>query len=208
MLALLVELRACGADLVDPVRFLYLEALEQRLRIKNLQHSFHWQKLEQAVADYQAKWEGGEQAVQTTEHSQPSPLVALVELLNLAPDEPAPGSPSGLEQRVFPELAADPGLVRRATGTPAPLKAMARAKANQRQLVRQERIRCAIEQIPKDAGPMNAHRLVSRAIAEMQQLSPAYLERFANYTDSLLALERLTKPIAHRPVPSGSLYRP
>ena len=40
---------------------------------------------------------------------------------------------------------------------------------------------------------MNAHRLVSRALKEMQTLSPEYLDRFARYTDTLLALERLAK---------------
>jgi hypothetical protein len=40
---------------------------------------------------------------------------------------------------------------------------------------------------------MNAHRLVSRAIAEMQTLSPEYLARFARYTDTLLTLERLAR---------------
>ncbi|MBO6850975.1 MAG: DUF2894 domain-containing protein, partial [Marinobacter sp.] len=40
---------------------------------------------------------------------------------------------------------------------------------------------------------MNAHRLVSRAIATMETLSPEYLNRFVNYADTLLALERLGK---------------
>ena len=68
-----------------------------------------------------------------------------------------------------------------------------RARADQGTHALQARIRQAIESTPKDAGPMNAHRLVSRAIAEMQSLSPEYLERFARYTDTLLALERLAK---------------
>ena len=70
---------------------------------------------------------------------------------------------------------------------------MIRAQANQGHHFIAERIRHAIESTPKEAGPMNAHRLVSRAIAEMQTLSPEYLTRFARYTDTLLTLERLAR---------------
>ncbi len=70
---------------------------------------------------------------------------------------------------------------------------MIRAQANQGHHVIAERIQHAIESTPKEAGPMNAHRLVSRAIAEMQTLSPEYLARFARYTDTLLTLERLAR---------------
>lgn len=68
---------------------------------------------------------------------------------------------------------------------------MARVKADQSIQALQQRLHHAIEHAPRDAGPMNAHRLVSRAIAEMLKLSPEYLHRFANYTDTLMALEKL-----------------
>ena len=71
---------------------------------------------------------------------------------------------------------------------------MARVYAGRGEQALQDRIRHAIEHAPKDAGPINAHRLVSRAIAEMQKLSPEYLDRFVNYTDTLMALERLRRP--------------
>lgn len=190
---LIEELRRSGADQVDPVRFRYLEALAQRLAANHLQHTRHWQKLVQAVSEFQAKCELANQAAQPDEPRQPSPLAALLAVLNQAPESPATDPRSALEQLVFGAAAEGFGAAHHpaTTGTLQPLKAMARVKADHDAHALQDRIRHAIEQTPKDAGPMNAHRLVSRAMAEMQRLSPEYLNRFANYTNTLMALERL-----------------
>ena len=45
-----------------------------------------------------------------------------------------------------------------------------------------------------DAGPLNSTALASRAIALMQQLSPAYLRAFLAYVDDLAWLEQLDSP--------------
>jgi len=194
--SLLESLRQNGADQNDPVRFRYLESFEQRLRSKGLhQGTTHWRKLEQAVSDYQAKFDGACQPEPTSAVSEPSPLSSLLNRLNQTAELPVEAPRSALEQRVFGKQTeeqpqAHPGS---SPNNPRPLKAMIRAKAEQGNHVLNERIRHAIESTPKEAGPMNAHRLVSRAIAEMQKLSPEYLERFARYTDTLLTLERLAR---------------
>lgn len=190
---LLAEFRASGADQLDPVRFRYLEALAQRLAAKGLQNTRHWQKLVQAISEFQAKGELANQAAQPDEPRQSSPLAALLAVLNQAPEVPTTDSRSALEQLVFGTAAEGSVAAHHpaTTGTLQPLKAMARVQADHGAQALQDRIRHAIEQTPKDAGPMNAHRLVSRAMAELQRLSPEYLNRFANYTDTLMALERL-----------------
>ena len=76
---------------------------------------------------------------------------------------------------------------------PKPLKAFTRAQAGRSTQALEHRIRQAIEQVPAEAGPMNSHRLVSRAIKEMQRLSPEYLNRFVGYADTLMALEQLAR---------------
>lgn len=48
----------------------------------------------------------------------------------------------------------------------------------------------ALEEAPEDAGPLNAHRLIVRALETMQDVSPEYLGRFVNYIESLLWLEQ------------------
>ena len=47
------------------------------------------------------------------------------------------------------------------------------AKTGQDTQQLQQRIRQAIESTPAEAGPMNAHRPASRALAEMQKLRPS-----------------------------------
>ncbi|MFL1455089.1 DUF2894 domain-containing protein [Marinobacter sp. GN3S48] len=190
----LVELRHSGADRLDPVRFRYLEVLEQRLRAKGLQGTRHWQRLEQAVAEYQARTRQqahAEQREQPAETTQPSPLVALLETLNQSPESHVQASPSPLERLIFGEEDGRPTQSAVTDSSPRPLKAMARVQADQGTQALHDRIRQAIEQTPENAGPMNAHRLVSRAIATMEKLSPEYLNWFVNYADTLLALERL-----------------
>lgn len=191
-LSLLDSLRQRGAERFDPVRFRYLESFERRLRANGLQQGAHWQKLEQAVADYQARLEVAEQPKQAPAASEQSLVSSLLDRLNQTTETPAEAPRSTLEQRVFGETSElEQTRTASSSNSPQPLKAMIRARADQGTHALQERIRHAIESTPKDAGPMNAHRLVSRALAEMQKLSPEYLSRFANYTDTLIALERL-----------------
>ncbi|KPQ27575.1 MAG: Protein of unknown function (DUF2894) [Marinobacter excellens HL-55] len=190
----LEQLRHHGADQLDPIQFHYLEACEHRLRSKGLQHGRHWQKLALAVAEYQASLGPSQKPTPTIAARPSSPLAALLDALNQTTDAPAKAPRSALEQRIFGDIdQPEQTHLPPTTDALQPLKAMARAKADQSTQAIQERIRYAIESTPKDAGPMNAHRLVSRALAEMQRLSPEYLERFARYTDTLMALERLAR---------------
>ncbi|XKH01634.1 DUF2894 domain-containing protein [Marinobacter nauticus] len=190
-LPLLRHLQETGAAQADPVRFRYLEALEQRLGARGLQGSVHWQKLEQAVSEYHARYDQARSQPQPEAPGKPELLATLIEQLNQAqPPAPAGGRASTLEQLIFGTTEEKPEPTRGATAL-QPLKSMARARADHGAETRQKRIRQAIEQTPEGAGPMNSHRLVSRAIAEMQRLSPEYLNRFVSYADTLMALEQL-----------------
>jgi hypothetical protein len=51
-----------------------------------------------------------------------------------------------------------------------------------------------VGQTPTDAGPLNSTALASRAIALMQQLSPAHLRAFLAYVDDLAWLEQMDSP--------------
>ncbi|MBK1885084.1 DUF2894 domain-containing protein [Marinobacter sp. DY40_1A1] len=189
----LEDLRNSGADQMNPVGFRYLEALALRLEAKGLQHTPHWQKLEQAVADYKTRFEVPQQSTQAIETLAPSPLSALLDKLNQTQSAPQTQPRSTLEQLVFgaPEEGSEAPQRAAAANPRQPLKAMTRASADRGEQALQDRVRHAIEQAPEDAGPMNAHRLVSLAMAEMQRLSPDYLNRLVKYTDTLMALEKL-----------------
>lgn len=188
------QLRQAGEDRLDPVRFRYLEALEHRLRTRELQHSRHWQKLLQAVREYQLKARQARLPSTPRFPPRPSSLGSLLEDLAQVPAAKATASQSAVEARVFGDAAGHgPSLTGDRNPGPRPLKAITRAHANQDAQALHERIRRAIEQAPGNAGPMNAHRVVSRAVAEMHTLSPDYMKRFARYTDTLMALEKLGK---------------
>ncbi len=47
-----------------------------------------------------------------------------------------------------------------------------------------------INEIPKDAGPLNPQKLIVQSLASMRDLSPHYLNRFVAYIDTLLWLEK------------------
>ena len=185
------QLRELGAERREPVRFRYLESLEQRLRDQRLQHSTHWQRLLKSIADFEAHY-----AEPSNRESSPSPvrthsaLAELVGTLNRQEPEAATPSGSSVEQLVRGETMT---THQTAGHQPKPLRAFSRAHAGRNTQTLEQRIQRAIEQVPAEAGPMNGHRLVSRAIAEMQRLSPDYLNRFVGYADTLMVLEQLAR---------------
>ena len=52
-----------------------------------------------------------------------------------------------------------------------------------------KQVRNAMAQAPQNAGPINSHMLVLRALGLMRDISPDYLDRFMVHVDSLLRLE-------------------
>lgn len=48
----------------------------------------------------------------------------------------------------------------------------------------------AVHRAPENAGPLNAHNLVLRTLGLMRELSPDYLRRFLNHTETLLWLDQ------------------
>jgi hypothetical protein len=60
----------------------------------------------------------------------------------------------------------------------------------------------ALDQAPKNAGPINSHMLVLRSLALMRDTSPDYLNRFMSYVDTLLCLDQgdaKSKPVPKKP---------
>lgn len=56
-----------------------------------------------------------------------------------------------------------------------------------------KRVAQALDQAPKNAGPLNSQRLVLRSLALMREMSPDYLNRFTSYVDALLCLDQCDK---------------
>lgn len=213
------RLRDQGAHRYDPVRFQYLDSLARRLAASpGQQHS-----LTQALAQFQERFVGAraEASAQIDEHAgdlseterdtlgrclelgdiravhrlasrfrarqRPSPIADLTEQL-LAYQPPADGN----ESLPPPAMPAPPSQPSAGT-TRRELRALSQVRAVQAQLSIEKRIANAIAQTPANAGPMNAHRLVTRAVTTMQQISPEYLNRFVGYVDTLLAMEQMAR---------------
>ncbi|MEC7815365.1 MAG: DUF2894 domain-containing protein [Pseudomonadota bacterium] len=190
----LEALRRDGADARNPVQFRYLESLASRLDARGLHHSVHWHRLVQAVSDFEATCHAEDSVptpVATTPPDAQSPLAELLATLNTRQASEPTGTALSLEQRVFGAVSQQDAASDGNAPQLRPLRALAKARAEVGNRHLHQRLNHAITQIPADAGPMNAHRLVSRALAEMQRLSPDYTLRFARYMDTLMALERL-----------------
>jgi hypothetical protein len=111
-------------------------------------------------------------------------------------DGAAPGRPSpwaGLHEHVRAldaRVRETEGLPPAPTGERWPPLRSAQRFARLWQAIRtEETVRAALSQAPRNAGPLNSHRLVLRALALMQQLSPAYLHHFVAWAETLMWLD-------------------
>jgi hypothetical protein len=55
----------------------------------------------------------------------------------------------------------------------------------------ERQLRESLEQVPKNAGPLNSSSLVHRSLSLMRELSPGYLQQFLSYVDALSWMEQL-----------------
>nr|WP_249182093.1 DUF2894 domain-containing protein [Burkholderia cenocepacia] len=55
----------------------------------------------------------------------------------------------------------------------------------------EQQYRQSLDQVPRNAGPLNSNSLVHRSLATMRELSPDYLQQFLSYVDALAWLEDL-----------------
>lgn len=62
----------------------------------------------------------------------------------------------------------------------------------------------ALDEAPENAGPLNAHQLVIRALNTMGDIAPEYLNRFVSYVDTLLWLDQAAR---HFGVPDSRASR-
>lgn len=207
-------LRAQGAHRLDPVRFHYLETLAGRLealdaavrrvleaRLENALATYATD-FEQAKADAHAAMaqlsaDHPETAAELQEKFDAGDFRGLREAAAKRKENPPPDSsaaPSSLAELTrylaaqFPEHGA--GSLDERFGSPVELKTIRRFRDTWTRLSVEKQLSRAIEQGPANAGPLNSHRLVLRALGLMRDLSPAYLGRFMSYVDALLWLDQ------------------
>lgn len=138
----------------------------------------------------------------------------LRQRLDALPPRPAPArapqrvvGPSALAL-LNAELAQRAGTASAAAGegsqassTPLPeLSSVRRFGQTWAKVATEQQMIEALAKAPKNAGPLNSHRLMLRALTQMRRLSPDYLRLFLAQMEALLwvedAVARLPKPTA------------
>lgn len=180
----IVALRQAGADRFDPVRMHYLEVMAKRLStyqgsVRRILES----KLTQALGSFGERFAKEQKVFKAdfdplttlTTGAHPTPLSDLVRYI---------------EQHSLPNFdgAMDAGV-----GLRPELKTTRYFRNTWSKLSAEKHVTQAIEQAPKNAGPINAHMLVLRSLALMRDISPDYLNRFTSYADTLVCLDQGVK---------------
>lgn len=172
----LVALRKAGAARLDPVGMHYLETLDKRLQgLHGDVHKVVQHKLTQALAEFSARFEQAPSGARTRSAKAATPPAvaggALAELVAQLPSQPATSN------------------------------ALRSLRQSLSQLSVAQHISEALDQAPQNAGPINSHHLMLRSLELMRELSPAYLQHFMTYADTLLFLEQsgVKKPSTSKP---------
>lgn len=78
-----------------------------------------------------------------------------------------------------------------APAAPQELQSVRRFRGTWSRLSADERLRQTLAQVPPQAGPLNALHLLHRALVQMRDISPDYLQHFVEHVDALLWLEQV-----------------
>ncbi len=95
------------------------------------------------------------------------------------------------EAEALQALGITPVEASRPTGSATnELKALRLVRDTWAKQSNEQRVTQALGNVPADAGPLTSHKLVTRSLATMRDISPAYLNRFVAYVEALLWLEQ------------------
>lgn len=214
----LAALRAAGAQGFDPLRLHYIDTVYRRARLHTgAVRQLIDARLAQAIATLQAELaaareKAGTDIDEARKHypeagAQLDNLLATgqfhalrIELEKLKSRQQASPLAKLLRQLEHVHHAASPSA---AAPSPAPvrpeLKILRESRTTWARLSVERQLSLAMQQAPRNAGPINSHMLMLRSLELMRDISPDYLGRFMCYADSLLRLgeglrERNDKP--------------
>jgi hypothetical protein len=185
--AAIASLRESGADQWEPVRLHYLERLQARASTQTGKvQAILLGKLVVALAELQAR----------SAQAQTRPTAPATDTKAIGQAAAGPRESLGDLTRYLAQHNADPMLagLERAAQAPTELKSIRQFRNTWSKLSADKQVRLALDQAPKNAGPINSHMLVLRSLALMRELAPDYLNRFVSYADTLLCLEPQDKP--------------
>jgi hypothetical protein len=176
--------RVRGDDRRDPVRFRFIEALAKRAAAYQgetrhiLDARLH--ELLAAYAEDLGKISAAEGASGAAQKGHP-PRGPLAELVDAAA-RPAPSHGEG--------TAAGGGVPGLSSSSSQELQTLSYFRSTWSRLSADRRLTQSLAAVPENAGPLNSHHLVHRALMSMREVSPEYLHRFMSHVDALLWLDR------------------
>ncbi|NHV26219.1 DUF2894 domain-containing protein [Burkholderia sp. D-99] len=166
--------REQGADRLDPVRFLRIDALERRAAaLEGDARGLLDARLATLIEGFAAVVARADEAKAATCGTAQAAEGAAVRGSSLAALVERLGRDAQADRR-----GLDPALVDY-------FRTMW-SKVRTEQQYRQ-----SLDQVPRNAGPLNSNSLVHRSLATMRELSPEYLQQFLSYVDALAWLEDL-----------------
>lgn len=173
--ALMHRLRQSGAAAVDAVGWQYIELLaKRRLTVPAPAQTLLDQKLGRLLSEFEDRMGN-----RTRPDAPPAPGTSatpspLAQLLHAMTSSAAPPQPRGIGDRW--------------TG-PAESPRVRQFRQQLRTLQAHKQVSQAMAQAPQNAGPINSHMLVLRALGLLRNISPDYLNRLMTHVDTLLCLE-------------------
>jgi hypothetical protein len=171
------QLEALDAAQIDPVRWHFALGLSRRLEGQTGAVRVRLeQRLAQVLAELKQAVAGHEPAG-TTMPPRAVKATPLADLLS----------------RLRPAAAvlplADASHQRVGVQAPSELRAVSAFRQTWARLSVARQVDQVMRQAPENAGPLNAHQLVLRAMSAMREVSPEYLHEFVSWADTLLWLE-------------------
>ncbi|UXU90243.1 DUF2894 domain-containing protein [Burkholderia sp. S-53] len=160
------------ADRLDPVRFHRIDALERRAAVLDGDARG---LLDARLA---ALIEGYSEIVARADEAK-----AACDTAEVAAGAPVRGAIAELVERLARDAQADRrGLDPELVDYFRTMWSKVRTEQQYRQ---------SLDQVPRNAGPLNSNSLVHRSLSTMRELSPEYLQQFLSYVDALAWLEDL-----------------
>ncbi|KVE28912.1 hypothetical protein WS67_07210 [Burkholderia singularis] len=188
--AMLDAWRECGADRLDPVRFRFIAALARRAanhsgearRLLDEKLSEALSSYANAVERHAASIGGGTARTSPSAAAHPPARGELGRLIDdiaarhTTPDDDRDPAHHALHPRhAYPEL-----------------EMLGAFRQIWSKLSTDRQLRQSLNQVPKNAGPLNSSSLVHRSLLSMRELSPGYLQQFLSYVDALAWVEHMT----------------
>ncbi|MEF9440124.1 DUF2894 domain-containing protein [Burkholderia sp. MS389] len=161
--------REQGADRLDPVRFHRIDALEKRAAVLDGDaRALLDARLATLIEGFAEIVARAGEAAATCETSAGAPARGALAALVAGLGRDAQADRRGLDPELVDYFRAMWSKVRT-----------------------EQQYRQSLDQVPRNAGPLNSNSLVHRSLATMRELSPEYLQQFLSYVDALAWLEDL-----------------